>query len=230
MKRLFFILLFINLAVLGLILLDRNTPSNNLQAREINASAIKTVTGQLAKLAKAPEASGVAASSPASAPATAASSIASAPQAACLRLTGISPELAAQARSKLKTLKLDAKESGGSDSRVWVYIPPLESQEVARKKTQQLAELGIEDFFVINNGSKWQNAISLGVYSSREAGEKHLAALKAKGVKSAQLRDKDDTPKPLTFSFKALSPENREQLQKISAQLKGAALQETTCP
>ena len=50
---------------------------------------------------------------------------------------------------------------------------------------------GVEDFFVIQDEGKWHYAISLGVFSSQDGANKHLDALRAKGVRTAQaaLRD-----------------------------------------
>ncbi|GGP23443.1 hypothetical protein [Silvimonas iriomotensis] len=152
-----------------------------------------------------------------------------APQ-ACLRWTGLTGDQADTARSRLKTLKIAASEQNlGANAKVWVYIPPQPDLDAAKRKAEQLAELEIDDYFVVNNGSKWQNAISLGVYSTHEAGERRLADLRAKGVKSAVLRDKDDTLRHTSFVFKSVTDAQRDALQKASATLKGTVLEPTPC-
>lgn len=137
---------------------------------------------------------------------------------------------AATARARIKALGLTATESGGAENaKAWVYIPPLENQDIARKKAQEVADLGVEDYFVVNDGGRWQNAISLGIFSSREAGERRLAELRAKGVRSAVVRDKDDTLKPVTFLLKDVSADARQKLEKTSAQFRGVELRESSC-
>ncbi len=189
MKWLFFVFLLANLLVFGLVTLGGNNPVVDPRGREINASQIQIVTGQLATRSKPEPVPASAASEgetalPASAPQAATPS---APQAAvakdndkmtCLRWSGFTIAQANTARSRIKALGLAATESGGAENaKVWVYIPPQENQVIARKKAQEIAELGVDDYFVVNDGGRWQNAISLGIFSTREAGERRLAEL-----------------------------------------------------
>ncbi|WP_047395295.1 SPOR domain-containing protein [Chitinibacter sp. ZOR0017] len=249
MRVIFFLLLLANLAVYGWFQLDGGGLQVQLQSREKNASAVKIVTGQLGSTAE-PASTEAPASAPAegsTAPATPVPSTQPTPTAttapkptaaptavaeklACLRWTGITGEQIDSARSKLGSLGITATEkSSGESTKVWVYMPPLESQEVAKAKAQQLASLGVTDYFVVNNGGRWQNAISLGIFSTREAGERHLAELQAKGVRSAVVRDRDDTLKQASFTMKGLSEEQVAKLNKLSAQFKGSVLRETSC-
>lgn len=245
MKWLFFVFLVANLLVFGLSNLGGGNAIDP-RGREINASQMQIMTGQLVTPKKASAASD-AASVPANVSTVVASSVAPAaapvPVAAsvvvsasppvklvCLRWSGFSIEQATAARSRLKSLGLVATESGGAENaKAWVYIPPLESLDAARKKAQQIAELGVEDYFVVNNGSKWQFAISLGVFSTREAGERRLAELKNLGVRSAVVRDKDDTLKPVTFTLKNVSEADRQKLDKLGQQFRGVELRTMSC-
>lgn len=68
----------------------------------------------------------------------------------------------------------------------WVFIPPLADKPEADRKAAELRQLGVSDFFVINEGPN-RFAISLGIFSTEKAGQEQLAALKAKGVRSARL-------------------------------------------
>ncbi|BCL76311.1 hypothetical protein JHS3_20470 [Jeongeupia sp. HS-3] len=148
----------------------------------------------------------------------------------CLRWAGLSGADIDSARARLKLLGLSAQEhSSGENSRVWVYIPPLADLDTAKKKAEQLAELGVDDYLVVNDGKRWQNAISLGVFSTKEAGERRLAQLQAKGVRSAVVRERDDGLKPTSFTIARTTPEQLQKLQKASAQLRGAQLQEIAC-
>lgn len=237
MKWLCFVFLLANALVLVVIQFGGGSTPIDPRGREINASQVRVVTGQLASQTKDARAS-LPVAVPISQPASAAV-VEPTPQTAdkepsqrtvCLRWSGISLERAPLARSRLKALGLTAIESGGAENaKVWVYVPPLDSQADARKKAQQIAELGVDDYFIVNDGKKWQNAISLGVFSTREAGERRLAELRDKGVRSAVLRDKEDTLKPVTFLLRNVSLENRKKLEKAGNQLRGAELKEVTC-
>ena len=240
MKWLFFIFVLANLLVFGLIRLGGDSQAIDPRSREIHADAMRIVTGQLASLPKPAPASQTAAepetkpalviaSQPAEVPQKTNPDL-SAEKLVCLRWSGFSVARASSARARLNALGLTATESGGAENaKAWVYIPPQENPELARKKAQEVADLGVEDYFVVNDGSKWQNAVSLGIFSTREAGERRLAELRAKGVRSAIVRDKDDTLKPVTFLLKNVSADARQKLEKTSAQFRGVELRETSC-
>lgn len=242
MKLIFALLLIANLLVFGWFKLDAAPMKVELQSREKNASAVKVVTGKLGaspEPSASPEASPepVASSTPSSTPAmTTAPKATATPSATvkvaghCVRWTGITGEQIDSAREKLRTLGISATEtSSGESSKVWVYMPPLESLEIAKAKAAQLADMGVTDYFVVNNGGRWQNAISLGIFSTREAGERHLAELQAKGVRSAVVRDRDDTLKQASFNAKNVSDQQLEKLNKLSLQFKGSVLRDLAC-
>jgi hypothetical protein len=75
----------------------------------------------------------------------------------------------------------------GEGSSWWVFIPPLPGKAEAEKKAAELRQLGIGDYFIIQDNSSNRFAISLGVFSSEKGGNERLAEVKAKGVRSAKL-------------------------------------------
>ncbi|MBL8429199.1 MAG: SPOR domain-containing protein [Dechloromonas sp.] len=80
------------------------------------------------------------------------------------------------------TRKLIASEGNGW----WVFVPPLPNKGEADKKSAELRELGVTDFFVVQDAQN-RFAISLGVFSTEKGGQDRLAELKTKGVRSAQV-------------------------------------------
>jgi hypothetical protein len=78
--------------------------------------------------------------------------------------------------------RLESGESGGW----WIYITPQANKGEADKKASELRQLGVTDYFVIQDGPN-RFAISLGVFSGEKGGQDRLAELKAKGVRSARL-------------------------------------------
>ncbi|WP_283150809.1 hypothetical protein [Silvimonas soli] len=253
MKWILAVLLVANVAFLAL---NKTLPSAlpaGTASHEINADKVHIVTGNVAYASQA--ASAAAASAPAEVAAatpmpTAVPTATPTPVAAdatptptlkplaqnsdtpqaCLRWTGLTGDQADIARARIKALKLVATEQNlGSNAKVWVYIPPQPDLESAKRKAEQLAQLQIDDYFVVNNGSKWQNAISLGVYSTHDAGARRLDELRAKGVKSAVLRDKDDSLRHSSFVLKSVTDSQRDTLNKAAAQLKGTVLEPASC-
>jgi hypothetical protein len=68
----------------------------------------------------------------------------------------------------------------------WVFMPPQASKAEADKKASELKKLGVTDFFIIQEAGPNRFAISLGIFSSEQAAEDQLKALRAKGVRSAR--------------------------------------------
>jgi hypothetical protein len=62
----------------------------------------------------------------------------------------------------------------------WIYLAPQPSRENAMAVLEEMQKKGIGDFRLINRGDL-QNAISLGLFSSREAVNARLEELKEKG-------------------------------------------------
>ena len=95
--------------------------------------------------------------------------------------------------------RLEAGESGGW----WIYIQPQTSKAEADKKASELRQLGVTDYFVIQEGPN-RFAISLGVFSGEKGGQDRLAELKSKGVRSARLMQRPG--KDGTISLRAEGP------------------------
>nr|WP_314899749.1 SPOR domain-containing protein [uncultured Deefgea sp.] len=240
MKWLFVLLVLVNLGLYGFSKLDAPPVNINITQREVNASQVRVVTGQLGNTPDPAEsetiipASAIAVASttpkPVATPLPTPQPTVQATAGRCWRWAGVTGEQIENARSKIKSLGLSASEtSSGESTKVWVYMPPLDSLDIAKQKAAQLAEMGVTDYFVVNNGGRWQNAISLGIFSTREAGERHLAELKALGVKSAVVRDRDDTLKQASFNFKNLNDAQADKISKLSAQFTGSVVREMKC-
>lgn len=147
----------------------------------------------------------------------------------CMRWSGTGQPQTDAIRGRLKALGLASSETTVS-GKVWVYIPPQTDLELAKRKVQQLSDQGVQDFYLINNGGRWQNAISLGVFSNKDGAERRLAELKAQGVRSAVLREREDSPSHTVFALRKVSADQQQKLEKINSQLKGAQLQTSSCP
>ena len=94
-------------------------------------------------------------------------------------------QLASTLAEKLVGVRVERRAVTSEGSGWWVFVPPQASKADADKKAGELKELGIKDFFIIQEGPN-RFAISLGVLSTEKGGQELLAELKAKGVKSAK--------------------------------------------
>lgn len=69
--------------------------------------------------------------------------------------------------------------------RYWVHFPPLPNRELVDRKLQELRNLGITDAMPMLGEGDDHFAISLGMFSTPEAAETHLAAMQRRGVRTA---------------------------------------------
>lgn len=103
------------------------------------------------------------------------------------KLTLGEAEKLAAASEKFDAYQWQRKPSGSHDGAAWwVYIAPLADKAEADKKANELRNLGVGDFFLIQDGPN-RNAISLGIFSVEKGAQERLAELKEKGVRSAHL-------------------------------------------
>jgi hypothetical protein len=98
-----------------------------------------------------------------------------------------------------------------------VYMPPQENRAGAEKKAAELKNLGIDDFFIIQDDSPLQWGISLGVFKTAEAARKHLADLNKKGVRSARISDRGSSTGKVAFQLSAPDAPALTALRKIKA-------------
>ncbi len=111
----------------------------------------------------------------------------------------------------------------------WVYIPPLRTREDAQKKLGEVRALGIEEGYILQDSSRWKNAISLGVFSNEDGAKRHLAALQAKGVRSAVAgARKHDTGQAL-LRINRGDDATMEAVVKLKPQFPAAAVKAVEC-
>ena len=96
-----------------------------------------------------------------------------------------------------------------------VFIPPQKSRAGADKKAAELKELGVSNFFIIQDQSKMRWGISLGVFKSEEAAKKHLAALKKMGVRSARVGARSVTNRRVAFVLRDMDEQSLKSLKVI---------------
>ena len=112
-------------------------------------------------------------------------------------------KLGALLSGKFAGFKSSRRVVAAEGSGWWVFVPPLAGKAEAEKKAGELRQLGVTDYFIIQDGAN-RFAISLGVFSSEKGGQDRLAEVKEKGVRSARL-----TPRPgkdSTVNLQATGP------------------------
>lgn len=111
----------------------------------------------------------------------------------------------------------------------WVYIPPLKKRANVEKKIAQLKERGIKDYFVVQEKGKWLNAISLGVFKSKEAAEKYVAMLRTRDVRTAKVGERVSKLKYTVFVIKDLDSGTADKLDALQKEFPDSELKLSAC-
>ncbi len=112
--------------------------------------------------------------------------------------------------------------------RYWVYIPPAKTAAAAQKKVAELKALGIEDLFVVQE-DKGKNAISFGIFGDEQLADKLMQELKAKGVRNVEKALRSNGKGQHSLLFSNLSENELAELNKLRPDFSTAELKEVSC-
>jgi len=155
------------------------------------------------------------------------------PPIACLEWGSFSPADASRAAQHLEPLALGARLAqvrGEETAGWWVHIPPQGNRAGALRKAAELKKLGVPDYFVVQEEGLWRWALSLGVFRAEEAAKAHLQALRAKGVRSAVLGQRETRVPKVWFQLRGIEPALHARLQEMARDFEGATLHECAAP
>jgi len=151
------------------------------------------------------------------------------PPLACLEWGSFSPTDAMQAEQRLEPLALGARLAqyrGEETAGWWVFIPPQPNRSAALKKAAELKQLGVDEYFVVQEEGRQRWALSLGVFRSEEAARARLEAVRARGVKSAQVGQRETRVPKVWFQVRTVEQALHARLQEIAREFEGATLHE----
>jgi hypothetical protein len=154
-----------------------------------------------------------------------------APVIACLELGAFNPVDAPRVQQALDPLALGSRLSQRRADEIasyWVYIPPLRSRQSANLKAAELKKLGVDDFFVVQEDSKFRLAVSLGVFKTQEAANARLAELRKKGVRTARVAPKETPVQKVYFAIREVPDALVAKLNDLRQGFPGTELKD--CP
>jgi hypothetical protein len=159
--------------------------------------------------------------------------VATAAPTVCLEWGNFAGPRVARAEAALAVLELPAEriqrtvsDAGG----YWVYIPPLRNKSEADRKVGELLELGVTEFFVVQDPGQWRYAISLGIFRTDEAAQAYLAKLKARKVRSAVAARREGFLKQVAFHVREPSDATVARLTLLEQEFPGSELKAGPCP
>src|SRR5438552_723803 len=223
-KTVTFLLLFANLGFFAWIYFGAGRASDEpqLMEQQLNPQAIRLLRAdQLAALAT--ERTKQAAERPKPPP--------KATLAACLELGAFGPGDAAGVQQALEPLALGSRLSQRRVEEIasyWVFMPPQRSRLAANQKAAELKKLGVEDFYIVQEDSKFRFAISLGVFKTEEAARSRLAELRKKGVRTARVDPRETSVQKVYFTVREVPDELVSRLNDLRMSFAGRELKD--CP
>ena len=110
----------------------------------------------------------------------------------------------------------------------WVYFPSRDKAAVKRK-IGEIKALGINDYFVIQGSGQWHNAISLGVFKTREAAEHFLQGMHAKGVRTARVGARASKLRSTIFILQGVDAATVSKLTALQKDFPGSTLNIVPC-
>lgn len=137
-----------------------------------------------------------------------------------------------RARKALVKLQLDKNLSQRDSEQpniFWVYIPPLKDKAAVTQKVAQLKARGVTDYFVVQDAGEWLNAISLGMFKTREAAQKFLEDLSTKDVRTAKMGERASKAKTTVFIISAANSEKIVRLTALQKDFQNSELKSASC-
>ncbi|MGH8660743.1 MAG: SPOR domain-containing protein [Burkholderiales bacterium] len=228
MRAFFLLLVLANLAFFayGHVALEGGGPESRILQLQVAAEKIKLI--RVAERAPADKPKAPRKVIPPAPPKTATSV-----PAACLEWGNFAGPAVARAEIALAELQLAPGQieravidAGG----YWVHIPPLRTKSEADRKVRELRDLGVTEFFVVQDAGQWRNAISLGIFRTDEAAQTFLAGLRQRGVRSAIAARRENFLKQVAFHVREPSEAAIARLTLIQQDFPGSEIRAGPCP
>ena len=112
----------------------------------------------------------------------------------------------------------------------WVYIPPKTNRAAADRALADLKKLNITGSTILLEPGEWNFAISLGVFRTKAEADERLAAIRAKGVKTATYRQREQTLAMTALVLREPPQSTVSKLEELKTQIAGTSITTGACP
>ena len=108
----------------------------------------------------------------------------------------------------------------------WVYMPSQGNRQAAIRKAAELKQLGVDEYFIVQEEGAYRWALSLGVFRTEDAARARLAALRDQGVRTARIGARETVVPKVWLQVKAVDAPLQARLKEIARQVEGSELRE----
>ena len=112
----------------------------------------------------------------------------------------------------------------------WVYIPPKTNRAGADRAIADLKKLNVAGTDILLEPGEWNFAISLGVFRTKAEADERLAAIRAKGVKTATYRQREQTLAMTALVLREPPQSTLSKLEELKNQISGTSITTGACP
>jgi len=105
-----------------------------------------------------------------------------------------------------------------------VYLPPNGGREGAQRRTAELKERGVENFYIMQGDSPLRWAISLGVFKTDSAAQKLVDQLQRQGVRGVRILPRGPQVVRIAYQYRTIAPVARTRLAGIADNYAGAGV------
>jgi hypothetical protein len=147
----------------------------------------------------------------------------------CLEWGSFTVADVSRAEQALEPLALGARLSQRRTEEIagwWVYIPSQRNRQGALRKAAELKNLGIDEYFIVQEEGEHRWALSLGVFRTAEAAQARLAALRSQGVRTARVGPRETVVPKVWLQVKSVDAPLQARLKELARQVDGSELKE----
>ena len=113
----------------------------------------------------------------------------------------------------------------------WVFIPAQKvpnQRQAALRKAAELRNLGVEDYFIVQEEGQHRWALSLGVFRTEDAARARLGVLRAQGVRTAVVGARETVVPKVWLQVKGVDPALEAKIKELTVQVESTELR--PCP
>jgi hypothetical protein len=108
----------------------------------------------------------------------------------------------------------------------WVFMPPQPSRAGAAQKVEELKQLGVTEYFIVQDDPKLRFAISLGIFRTEEAARNRLDQLRGQGVRTAQVGPRTSAVSRVSLQIRDVPEPDQDRLRDLVKGYPGTSLSE----